>query len=211
MVPEPPPWQRAVADGQLAVLLIRHGRTPFNAERRFCGCRSDPPLDARGREEVAALGERLGAAIHRVFTSPQRRALETAAALGERGRQPTIVDDLRELDQGDLDGHVIAEALPRHRGFFAAWRRDPGGTRIPGGESMDELGARVEAALRRIAADAAADERIALVGHQMAHAALVCRALGQPMRRWTDYQLANARAHLLVWDGAAWSLRGRDL
>lgn len=210
MAPEPP-WQRAVADGHLAVLLIRHGRTPFNAERRFCGSRSDPSLDARGREEVAALGQHLGGAIHRVFASPQRRALETAAALGERGRQPTIVDDLRELDQGDLDGHVIAEALPHHSAFFAAWRRDPGSTRIPGGESMDELGARVEAALERIVAEAAPGERLALVGHQMAHAALVCRALGEPMRRWADYQLANARAHLLVWDGATWALRGRDL
>ncbi|MEZ4385573.1 MAG: histidine phosphatase family protein [Nannocystaceae bacterium] len=207
------PWQPPLDDGSIAVLLVRHGRTSFNAEGRFCGCRSDPPLDDRGREEAAALGERLGAAAQRVFASPQRRARETAAALGPRGREPTIVDDLRELDQGDLDGHVIAEALasPRYAAFMQAWRRDPGGTRVPGGESMEELGLRTAAALERIIGDARAGARLALVGHQMAHAALVCRLLGQPMRRWTDFQLANARAHLLRWDGAAWTLRGRDL
>ncbi|NJK32866.1 MAG: histidine phosphatase family protein, partial [Deltaproteobacteria bacterium] len=39
-----PSWRRIKAHGGVAVLLIRHAQTEFNASRRFCGGRSDPPL-----------------------------------------------------------------------------------------------------------------------------------------------------------------------
>ncbi|NVB36309.1 histidine phosphatase family protein [Pseudenhygromyxa sp. WMMC2535] len=209
------PWRGVAERGALALLLIRHGRSTFNAERRFNGAGSDPPLDAQGREQVAALGERLRGEPDRVLCSPQRRALETAAALGAT---PTVIHDLRELDQGALEGRVIPTALAEHAEFFAAWRRDPAEVRVPGGETMTELAERTHAAISGqlgLPALPSSERRagavIAVVGHQMAHAAFTCRVLGQPLKRWPDYQLRNATANLLVWDGHGWSLEGRDL
>lgn len=208
----PRPWRRIAAHGGLALLLIRHGRTDLNAERRFCGAGSDPSLDDQGREQALALRARLGDDPELWFCSPQLRARETADLLAPRD-PPVILDELRELDQGDLEGKPIAEALREHGEFFAAWKRDPSEVRVPGGESMGELAERAELAraeiLRR--ATAGGHRTIAVVSHQMTQAAFTCRALGRPLSQWTEFQLQNARANLLMWDGQAWSLQGRNL
>jgi broad specificity phosphatase PhoE len=52
---------------------------------------------------------------------------------------------------------------------------------------------------------------IAVVGHQMAQAAFVCRAIGRPLRDWPQFELRNATANLLEWDRSAWSLLERNL
>lgn len=205
------PWRRVVAHGGLAVLLIRHGQTHFNAEKRFCGGRSDPPLDELGRTQAVELGRRLAGDIERVYASPQRRALETAAVLGEA----TIVEELRELDQGALEGCEFHPALVEHAAFFRAWKRDPSEIPVPGGgESMGALADRVARGMSRIVSDHHADRRgrtVAVVAHQMTQAAFVCRALGKPLYRWPEFELRNATANLLVWDGRGWSLLGRNL
>lgn len=206
----PPPWQRIVARGGVAVLLIRHGRTALNAEHRFCGGRSDPPLDARGREQAEALRGRLGE-IDRLFASPQRRARETAEALGEA----TIVEGLRELDQGELEGREFHPALLEHAVFFRKWKRDPTHVPVPGGESMGALAERVSASMDEILTRVEPDGPgvVAVVGHQMALAAFVCRALGKPLRDWPQFELRNATANLLALEPSsrAWSLFARNV
>ena len=218
------PWRRVAARGGLAVLLIRHARTRYNAERRFCGGRSDPPLDERGQAELAPLRERFASEVEAVFCSPQLRARQTAAALGHA----QVIEELRELDQGELEGRELRPALAEHAEFFARWTRDPTHERVPGGgESMGQLAARTHAALTGLAraqlGDRPSPQRspqhgpeapgrvIAVVGHQMAQAAFLCAALGAPLRRWPDYELRNASANLAVWDGRAWSLLARNL
>jgi broad specificity phosphatase PhoE len=205
------PWRRIAAHGGLAVLLIRHGQTDYNAQKRFCGGRSDPPLDELGRTQAAELGRRFAGEAEWVYASPQLRARETAAVLGE----PTIIDDLRELDQGALEGREFHPALSEHAEFFRAWKRDPTEIFVPGGgESMGALADRVARGMNRVIRDHSADPRgrtVAVVAHQMAQAAFICRALGKPLRRWPEFELRNATANLLVWDGHAWSLMARNL
>src|SRR5689334_6814312 len=170
------PWREVAKRGSLAILLIRHGRTSFNADHRFCGGRSDPPLDERGREQAAKLA-RFAGEVDRVFCSPQRRALETASVLGE----PIVIDGLRELDQGELEGLTYQPALTVHAEFFRAWKSDPTHVCIPGGgESMGALADRVEVGMTQILTHVglAGTARhgggvIAVVGHQMAQAAFV--------------------------------------
>jgi broad specificity phosphatase PhoE len=208
------PWRRAAEFGGLAVLLIRHAQSTYNADKRFCGGRSDPPLDERGRKQVVALGQRFAGEVERVYASPQRRALATAAGLG--GAEPTIVEELRELDQGALEGQVInASLFATHAEFFRAWKVDPTDVAIPGGgESMGAAAERVARAMDRVVADHRSKPEgsvVAVVGHQMAQAAFVCQALGKPLRHWSEFELRNATANLLVWDGRGWSLLGRNL
>lgn len=203
------PWCDVAERGALAVLLIRHGRTSFNAEQRFCGGRSDPPLDAHGREQAGAL-ERFAAEVERVFCSPQQRARETATVLG----LPVVIESLRELDQGALEGRPFQPALREHAEFFRAWKRDPTHVCIPGGgESMGTLADRVASGMTEILAqlDQPGGRTIAVVGHQMAQAAFVCRALGKPLRDWPQFELRNATANLLAWDRGRWSLIERGL
>ena len=83
------------------ILLARHGRTADNAEGRILG-RRDPPLDPAGREEAAALAAAVAAAsLAALWTSPLRRARETAAIVGEAtGLVPVVLDDLVESRRG---------------------------------------------------------------------------------------------------------------
>jgi broad specificity phosphatase PhoE len=212
---EDQPWRRVADQRALAVLLVRHGQTSFNAERRFCGGRSDPPLDERGREQAAALAQRLAGEVEQVWCSPQRRAIETAAGLGPDGVAPVIVERLRELDQGAFEGLDFKPTLTEHATFFRSWKRDPTDIEIPGGgESMSKLAQRVDAGMQEIIAQLGPRWRgrvIAVVGHQMAQAAFVCHALGKPLRHWPEYELRNGTANLLSWDQQRWSLVARNL
>lgn len=206
------PWRRVADQGALALLLVRHGQTSFNAEHRFCGGRSDPPLDELGHEQAAALAQRLAGQIDQVWCSPQLRAQQTAAALGVR---PVMIEGLRELDQGGFEGLDFKPILVEHAAFFQAWKRDPTHVQIPGGgESMGTLARRVDGGIQQIITQLGPSwpgKVIAVVGHQMAQAAFVCHALNLPLRDWPAYQLRNATANLLSWDDQRWSLVARNL
>ena len=118
------------------LLLVRHGESTWNADGRLQG-QSDPPLSERGRRESVALRPLLdGFPPGRVVTSDLARARETAALLGH----PDAVPDARwrEIDVGEWAGRPLAE-LPG--GSEPSWRAGP--VVPPGGESWEELAARV--------------------------------------------------------------------
>ncbi len=202
-----PIWRRITAHGGVAVLLIRHAQTESNASKRFCGSRSDPPLDERGLEQAAALGQRMQGQLARIYASPLRRALETARAIAE----PVVIDGLRELDQGELDGRDIGETLPLYPEFFRAWQRDPTDVTVPGGESMRALAERVHPAVAQVVRESAGGQVLGIVTHQMAQAAFLCRALDIPLKRWPEFKLRNATANVLAWDGRSFSLLARNV
>jgi broad specificity phosphatase PhoE len=152
------------------LLLVRHGRTELNAAGLLQG-RVDPPLDAAGRAQAAALATvpRLRQAT-RVVCSPLQRARQTAAMLGP----PVTVDERWiELDYGGWDGRPFA-AVTAHE--WAHWRADPAWS-PPGGESLGAVGSRVRAALAHLAAEAA-EADVAVVSHVSPIKAAVAWALG---------------------------------
>src|SRR5262245_13858292 len=94
----------------LEILLIRHGQTDWNQERRIMG--SQPVgLNAAGREQIVLLSERLrNVPFARLYASPLRRALETAEILNQ-GRGLTIEQDpaLQEIEYGEWTGKTFQE------------------------------------------------------------------------------------------------------
>lgn len=174
------------------LILIRHGRTAWNAEGRFLG-RSDIALDEVGRSQAATLAtDPELAAVDAVYASPLSRAAETARALG---RPVTLVSELREMEQGELEGLDFASALHTHGAFLRAWRADPSGVCVPGGESLDQVRDRGLTALRRIAAAHEPGQRVVVVSHQMLLAS-VCSAIAQvPLVGWRSYTLEHVGRH----------------
>lgn len=134
------------------ILLARHGRTADNAEGRILG-RRDPPLDPAGREEAAALAAAVaGASLAALWTSPLRRARETAAIVGEAtGLVPVVLDDLVESRRGAWEGRPFAELVAEEPEAFAAFERGDPGFAFPGGESLREQAERTRRALDAIA------------------------------------------------------------
>jgi broad specificity phosphatase PhoE len=133
------------------LILARHGETDWNRENRFQG-HADPPLNELGRRQSVALAEALaGDGIARVYTSPLRRALETAEIVSERLALPLDTEaGLREIDVGAWSGLTRDEVAERFPEQYARWlERAPHG--FEDGETYDELAARVIPALRRLA------------------------------------------------------------
>jgi 2,3-bisphosphoglycerate-dependent phosphoglycerate mutase len=133
------------------IVLVRHGETDWNRDNRFQG-HADPPLNDTGREQARALAEQLrGEGLVVAYTSPLRRAAETAAILGEvLGLAAVPEDALMEVDVGSWSGLTRDEVEARFPSGYARWLEYGHGW--DDGESYDELGGRVVAGLSRISA-----------------------------------------------------------
>jgi len=150
------------------LILARHGRTEANAAGELLG-RRDPGLDPVGVRQAAAIGRTLGGA-DRVISSPLRRCQETAAALG----LPVETDErFIELNYGSLEGMPVADVPAA---TWAAWRSDTS-WRPDGGESLDDVAARVGSALSGLLDDAA-ERDVVVVTHVSPIKAAVAWALG---------------------------------
>jgi alpha-ribazole phosphatase len=127
----------------LRLLLVRHGETDWNAQKRYQG-QADLPLNHAGVEQARRLAERLRQkTIDIIYSSDLLRASQTAAILAEgRGIQPVPDARLREMNFGVLEGLRFDEANLRWPKMIAAWLQDY--NQPPqGGERMDEFCARV--------------------------------------------------------------------
>jgi broad specificity phosphatase PhoE len=130
--------------------LARHAESDWNAQNRFQGL-VDRPLTGRGRAQAAALAERLSEiALQAVYSSPLRRALDTADAVAmEKGLRPVAHPDLREVDVGSWAGLSRAEVAERFPQAFQRWL--DGGEGWEDGETYGEMSVRVLDVVREIA------------------------------------------------------------
>lgn len=150
------------------LILLRHGRTEANAGGLLQG-RIDPALDELGERQATAAAEAIGP-VDRVIASPLQRAQQTAAAFGA----PVETDErFIELDYGEWEAKPVKEVPAA---TWAEWRTDLD-FRPPGGETLNELGARVRTGLADLAADAMHQD-IVVVSHVSPIKASVAWALG---------------------------------
>jgi 2,3-bisphosphoglycerate-dependent phosphoglycerate mutase len=124
------------------IVLVRHGETDWNRENRFQG-HADPPLNDLGRVQARQLASELrDEAFAAAYTSPLRRAHETAEILAsELGLEPVSGAALMEVDVGSWSGLTRDEVESRFPAGYARWLEYGHGW--DDGESYDELGQRV--------------------------------------------------------------------
>lgn len=160
------------------LLLIRHGRTAYNAERRWQG-HLDVPLDDVGQEQAQALAARLaGWPVTAAYSSDLLRARMTAVPLAEVWNiTPVYEADWRERHVGQFEGRATEELQAQYPDVFAKMRQ--GVIEIPGGERHEALQGRVTAAYRRVLAHHP-DEIVAVISHGGALNALVSHVLDIP-------------------------------
>ena len=145
------------------LLLVRHGETDWNRERRFQG-HADPPLNEAGREQARELADRLsGEDIAAVYTSDLLRARETAEILAAAlDAEIVALRELREIDVGSWQGLTWPEIEEHHPDGAARWHQNGHGW--DSGETYEQLGKRIVAALREIASNHPG-QRVLVVGH----------------------------------------------
>ena len=125
------------------IYLARHGETGWSLSGQHTGL-TDLPLTQRGECNARRLGERLkGLEFAGVFTSPLQRALRTCELAGF-GPRAEIDRDLVEWHYGDYEGLRTADI----RAMRPDWELFRDG--FPGGESLDEIGARADRVVNRV-------------------------------------------------------------
>jgi glucosyl-3-phosphoglycerate phosphatase len=133
------------------VLVLRHGESSWNVERRWQGW-CDAPLTAKGKEQAAARARTLahdGVNPRVVYTSDLGRAQRTADIVAAHLEVPVVPDrGFRERNGGDWQGRTADEIDAQWPGARARWRRGELSA-PPGGESDDEVLRRFDAAFGR--------------------------------------------------------------
>lgn len=172
-------------------ILIRHGQTQGNRERRYIGCRTDEPLCAEG---IAQLQNRHYPPVSRVFVSPMRRCVETANLLYP-GVPQTIIGSFRECDFGDFENKNYAEL--NGRADYQAWIDSGGELPFPHGESRAQFAARCATAFEQIRQP---DEDCAVVAHGGTLMAIM-EKFAVPEGRYFDFQVGNGEGFVMEEDG----------
>jgi broad specificity phosphatase PhoE/ribonuclease HI len=142
-------WSPPSTGSPLRMVVIRHGETPYTAEKRYSG-RGDIPLAPIGQEQAARAALRahqVAPKLAAVVSSPLKRCLETAAALGDLPLH--IEDDLIECDFGEWEGLTYAEVRERYAAEQDRWLASTA-VPPPGGESFQQVAMRVRRAVRRL-------------------------------------------------------------
>lgn len=134
------------------IVLIRHGQTAWNVERRWQG-HAAVPLDTKGRHQAEQLGQYLATTrppnLRRMYSSDLIRARQTAAILNQYLHLPLRYDRrLREIDAGEWQGMTREEIRAWDPERLAEVMQDRYARRNPGGESYQDLANRGCAALQ---------------------------------------------------------------
>ena len=194
------------------VLLIRHGETTWNRDRRWQG-HADIPLSEAGATQAARLAIHLkiaGAALSAVYSSDLRRAHDTARALAEALEIPVVVDAAwREISVGQWTGLSRDEIRDR---FAQDWARIAAGEDLPrgGGETFEAFSGRVVTALGSLVARHP-DETIAVVTHGGVIRATLLYVLDLPWTRMREVAAVdNTAVSELCWEGGRWSIVRRN-
>lgn len=181
------------------LILIRHGETEWNVIGRYQG-QADPPLNSRGLAQARALADELqNVGLEVLYTSPLRRAQQTAQILAERLGLPLHTEPrLVEIHQGDWQERLRSEIEALYPDLFQRWETEPWEVTPPGGESLVQVQARVYAAVEEILARHR-NQCVGLVTHRIPIALLkvryqgmdpeVVRTLHLPNTYWEEIQL----------------------
>ena len=126
------------------LLLVRHGQTELSHENTFCGV-TEAPLTTEGHRQAELLAEHLRQeSIDAIYCSPQIRAQETAQPIARMlGIELQTQARLREMNFGQWERSVRTELARENPQALAAWERGSWMAQPPGGETQQEVIARV--------------------------------------------------------------------
>lgn len=114
--------------------LVRHGETEWNALGKFQGCK-DINLSKEGILQADFLKKRFENKFYYLYTSPLKRAIQTAEIISENSKiKPIIKLELREINFGDWEGLTIKEIEANFPEKFIEWRNDEINAPMCGGD-----------------------------------------------------------------------------
>ncbi|QNI63725.1 histidine phosphatase family protein [Synechococcus sp. A15-44] len=176
----------------LRLLLVRHGLSSFNKERRIQGRDDLSNLSEEGHEQARALGRSLqDVSIQAVYSSPLQRAAATTASLletqGGQAPDPVFDDGLLEVDLEPWSGQTITDLMEGSAETYSTWKHRPmelelqrrdGSTYKPLPELMEQARGFISNLLKRHPIDG--NDTVLVVAHNAILRCLMLVLLGEP-------------------------------
>ncbi len=150
----------------MTLYLLRHGESVANVTHTFASRKLDLPLTEFGFEQVRQIAEPMKTiGFTKIYTSPLIRAQQTADIIGNScGLKPIILEALREVDVGILDGKCIEELNRQliYDEVIGKWDIGQNHVGFQDGENLNDVKERIDNFLGSIDN---ADQKTLLVGH----------------------------------------------
>ena len=174
----------------MKLILVRHGETYWNKERRVQGGSSDIELNEVGVEQAHRLALFLKSEdVVAVISSPLKRAVSTAEAIASYHQSSVEVNDgIKEMEVGEMEGLSLSTLSTTFTQFIMQCWKGEGSERLPGGESMVELQQRAWAVIERLLAEHK-DETVVVVSHYFVILAIIFKALDLPFEYITKFKV----------------------
>lgn len=191
---------------ETTLIVIRHGETEWNREKRMQGT-TDTQLSDVGRSQAQALGRRLAArSFGALYSSDLSRARDTALAIAEHTGIEVVTDPrLQERRFGIFEGLIAAEIIARYPEEHARFSsRDPD-YEVPGGESASSFARRCLGCLAEIA-DRHSGGEVVVVTHGLVLDALYRAANGLDHGAPRPQPLINASMNHFGYAAGAWRM-----
>lgn len=185
----------------LRLLLVRHGETDWNKDRRIMG-RENTPLNETGREQSRHFKESLGSApLDGIYTSPVNRAVQTTEILSQERDLEVIQDDrLIEVGYGDWVGKTFEEV--RQESNYIPYYERLDTPVAPGGETLYEVRDRARDFVRDLQ-EKHPDYTAMVVTHADWIKCLLMHVLEIPLKNIWRFRIDNASVSLLECEGRA--------
>ena len=156
---------RSTSENKIDIVLIRHGLTKNNVEKRYCGKKNNDDLLEEGiLALIKNIVDGLYPAADMVFSSSQLRTTNTAKVIYPN-IQSIVVDEFDETDFGEFEGKNYEEL--KDNPAYQKWIDSNGEDAFPNGESKAEYCERVKRGFGKVLLEASKKQAksIAIVGH----------------------------------------------
>lgn len=194
------------------VVIVRHGQSSYNTERRIQGRSDVSTLTAKGRADALKVGAALGRLYFAaVYSSPLQRAKHTAEVIVDCLPSSPVVKPVNNLMEVDLplwQGMLLQEVREKFTSDYRCWQQRPDELMmlVPQSSGTTEhfpvrsLFSQAQQFWQEVLPDHQG-ETILIVGHNGINRALICTALGISPRRYHSLQQSNCGISVLNFSG----------
>ncbi len=182
----------------MELYLIRHGETESNIEKRYLGW-TESPLSEKGLCQAEKAGHILAdKQINAIYCSDLSRASHTAQIIGRHYcLKPETTPLLREINFGQWEGLTYKEIEASWGSQVSCWLDNPFHKSAPGGETVKEVGERMQIFFRRLIKQYPDGQRVAAVSHGGSIRALLHSIMGLSRKSFWDIKIDNASISLV--------------
>lgn len=195
----------------MRIYLLRHGESEGNRDMKFRG-RSDFVLTERGRHQADCAGRYLeGIEFDAVFSSPLKRAFETAAIVSKYVNCEVLPDEaFNNIELGVWEGREKDEIREKYPEEWKVWNSEPEKLLIEGMESLSDLKRRSSAGVMRLREKYTGN--VLIVTHRAVIKPLIAEMIGISEPYFWKLHTGNAAMNILEWrEPTGWILNNLNV